>query len=138
MRRGLTMLEVMVALLIATAGFGALLSGLTGARRSEMRASDAAAELALARSLLEEAFVGALPPEARTSPSVGVERWTGKAGGHGWTVEVRSTLMRGADLAKPEAGRGGVGLDGEPTDPMIPVELVRVEVGRVTLSSTRW
>jgi Tfp pilus assembly protein PilV len=127
----MTLLEVMIALLIAAAGFGALMSALAQAKRSETRAASAERELALARALLEEACVGALPVAEKKPAGSGVERWTGVTNGMPWVAEIHAGAMRGFDATAPE-GRG------DEQGPLLVMDEVRVEVGRVSLSTVRW
>lgn len=138
--RGLTMLETMIALLVASAGFAAILVALTQAKRAESATARAERELALARNLLEEAIVGALPQALRTTPESGLERWIGETDGLPWRVEARATLMRGADLRKRDPALAFLGSDPdqESGGPVFTADLLRVDVGRVSLSAARW
>ncbi len=137
--RGLTLLEVLVAMLVAAAGFGALMTALSQSKRAQAGAGRAERELALARTLLEQGFVRALPEQGRSQVSSGVERWVGVTDGLPWTVETVATTMHARDLrtrgaTQPEPLTPG----GASPDPLVPTEILRVEVGRVKLSATRW
>ena len=135
-RRGLTMLEVIVALLIASAGFGMVMTALSQAKRAQGRSASADRELAVARTLIEEAYLNALPIEQATSPSTGVRRWSGVEGGVPWIVEVRSGVVQGI---VPERSRDLVGLSSaDASPPLVQMDMVVVEAGRVRLSTVRW
>ncbi len=135
-----TLLEVLVAMLVAAAGFGALMTALSQSKRAQSSAGRAEHELAIARTLLEQAFVGALPVTGHSRVSTGVERWTGVTDGVPWTVETVATTMRGRDLRKRGDAQPTPLVTGEEAspEPLIPTDLLRVEVGRVKLSATRW
>lgn len=137
---GLTMLETMIALLLAAAGFGAIMTALSQSKRAEASATRAERELALARNLLEQAFVGALPQTLRTRPSTGVERWTGVTDGIPWRVETHATVMKGFDLRKRDPALAALAApsEGEAGGPLFTADLLQVDVGRVTLSAARW
>lgn len=137
---GLTMLETMIALLVAAAGFGAIMTALSQSKRAEASATRAERELALAKNLLEQAFVGALPQTLVTRPSAGVERWTGVTDGIAWQVETHATVMKGFDLRKRDPALAALAIpsEGDAGGPVFTADLLRVHVGRVTLSAARW
>lgn len=135
-RRGLTLIEVIVAMLIASAGFGLIMTSLAQARRSAGRVAAVDRELALARTLIEESFVNALRPEDATRPAAGVRRWAGATNGIPWTVEVRSGVTQGITIERP-SDQVGVTAGEQPTG-LMPMDILTVEAGRVRLSTVTW
>lgn len=125
----------MVALLIAAAGFGGVFMALVQSQKATVRAAQADRELTLARQLVEEAGLGLLPYELMViSGERGTERWAGERDGLTWVVTVRS-------VATPPTHDGR-----EPGDPprseddayYILMEIVKAEVGAVTLRTVKW
>lgn len=137
-----TLLEVLVALLIAAAGFGGVLTALAGAQRAQRNADEASVELSVARQVLEEAWLGVLPAESYLGRREdGADEWRGVRDGLSWTVTSVLTAT-GAMNAEPReylAARGGRALGQRPGESIaLPMEIVRCRVGRVELSTVRW
>ncbi|MBL0921332.1 MAG: type II secretion system protein [Phycisphaerales bacterium] len=135
-RRGFTLLEVLVALLIAAAGFGAVLAGLAGAQRASRRAEEGRRELEVARALVEEAFLGVLPADAFVgrAPEGGADEWQGQRAGVDWTVRVGVSATRGMNTAQEAPALGSRG--GE--DTLLEMRVIHVRAGRVELSTVQW
>lgn len=123
-------------MLIASAGFGLIMTSLAQAKRSAGRVAAVDRELALARTLIEESFVNALKPEDASRPAAGVQRWAGASNGVPWTVEVRSGVAQGLTIERP-ADQVGV-TAGEQPSGLMPMDILTVEVGRVRLSTIKW
>jgi type II secretory pathway pseudopilin PulG len=138
-RTGFTLFEVLVALLIAAAGFGAILSGLAGAQRASERAGEARRELRVAQSLIELAYLGDLPPDAYVGGADGeADTWKGEREGVAWSVTISASATRGMNTASPDERLGGrPRLAGEP-EPLLEMRVVRVRAGRVELTTVQW
>ena len=139
--RGFTLLEVLVALLIAAAGFGAVLAGLAGAQRAGMRADDARRELEVARTLVEEAFLGVLPADAYVGrkPESAADEWKGQRNGVDWTVRVVASATRGMNTSIPGERLGGrAAAEQDQPDMLLEMRVIEVRAGRVELSTVQW
>lgn len=139
--RGFTLLEVLVALLIAAAGFGAVLAGLAGAQRASVRADEARRELEVARGLVEEAFLGVLPVDSYVGrePEGAADSWKGERNGVEWTVRVTATAtgaMNSADRAERLGARASA--DQQQPDVLLEMRVIEVRAGRVELSTVQW
>lgn len=140
-RRGFTLLEVLVALLIAAGGFGAVLAGLAGAQRAGQRADEARRELEVARALVEEAFLGVLPQDSYIGRAEkGGDEWKGERSGVEWTVRVLSTATRGMNTVGSNEPLGGrvSGVVDPSAEILLEMRLIQVRAGRVDISTVQW
>lgn len=138
---GFTLLEVLVALLIAAAGFGAVLAGLAGAQRAGLRADEARRELEVARGLVEEAFLGVLPVDAYVGrePEGSADAWKGERNGVAWTVRVIATATGGMNTSVPGERLGGrASREERQPDMLLEMRVIEVRAGRVELSTVQW
>ncbi len=138
-RRGFTLFEVLVALLIAAAGFGAILSGLAGAQRARERAAEARRELEVAQALVEQAFLGVLPEDAYVGRLDGAaDTWKGVRDGVEWTVRIAASATRGMNTGNPNERLGGrASVDAGP-GALLEMRTVQVTAGRVDLTTVQW
>lgn len=136
--RGFTLLEALLALLIASAGFAAVLTALASAQKAQRAADDAQRALLLARTVLEEAFVGALPAENAVRDESGLTRWEGVRDGLQWSVVSRFSATRGMNLEGFAGAQEAV--VGRPADApaLLPMERITARVGSVELTTVRW
>lgn len=131
------MLEVVVALLIASAGFGVVMTTLVQAKRAGARSAAADRELAVARTLIEEAFVNALPADQSRAEGPGVRVWSGTTDGVPWTVTLRSVVAPGMEIERhAELGQAPPPTQALPR--LVQLDLVTAQAGRVTLTTSRW
>lgn len=140
-RRGFTLLEVLVALLIAAGGFGAVLAGLAGAQRAGQRADEARRELEVARALVEEAFLGVLPKEAFVGRAEqGGDEWKGERSGVDWTVRVIASATRGMNTVDGDQPLGGrvSGIVEQSSEILLEMRVIQVRAGRVDISTVQW
>ena len=137
-RAGVSLLEVLVSLVIAVAGLSVAIAAIAQSERSAMVIERTHRELALARTVIEEAFLGVLPEELIVDSSGAVTRWRGRtADGLEWEAVVVATISDGFNARTP-AGDAGLGeVAGFGTGQM-PLELVTVRVGSVELRTSRW
>lgn len=126
----------MVAMAIASAGFAAVAGGLVQAQRARLRSGQADAELALARALVEEAYLGLLPEDQAARPESGVRVWTGERGGMTWEARISLQAVRGLQAAR--AGEAAGMEAGALNTPMLAMDVIGVKVGRVELTTVRW
>ena len=138
-RPGFTLFEVLVALLIAAAGFGAILSGLAGAQRARERATEARRELEVAQALIEQAFLGVLPEDAYVGRLDGSsDTWKGVRDGVDWTVRIAAGATRGMNtMASGEQLGGRASADAGP-GALLEMRTVHVTAGRVDLTTVQW
>ena len=131
--RAFTLLEAMVALLIATAGFAGVFMALVQSQRAQTRTAQAEVELVLARQLIEEACLGLLPPEqGALTEERGVQRWTGVRNGVPWVVTVRAVATRPAHDEPTTQART------RESEAYVLMEVVTAEVGAVSLRTVKW
>lgn len=121
---------------IASAGFAAVAGGLVQAQRARMRATQAEAELALARTLVEEAYLGLLPETQAERPEQGVRRWAGERAGLAWEVRIALQGVKGLQAAR--AGEAAGVEPGALSTPLLAMDVIDVKVGRVALTTVRW
>ncbi len=126
----------MVALAIASAGFGAVATGLIQSQRARVRATEAEAELALARALVEEAYLGLMPEQEADRSEQGVRRWKGERSGRAWEVAMSLQAVKGLQAARVGVAAGVEA--GALSTPMLAMDVVRVKVGKVELTTVRW
>ena len=136
--RAVTLLEVLVALVIAVAGLSVAIGSIAQSQRASAVTERAARELALARTIIAEAFLGVLPEELIAESRGASTVWRGAGpDGLAWEAEILVTLNAGfnARAAQRDEGLGQVGGFGAG---QMPVEMITVRVGGVELRTTRW
>lgn len=133
----MTLVEVLVALTIAAGGLGAILVALTQAQRIELAIERVDVETELAQSLLEEAYVNALPVEAWAplEDLPGVQRWVGVANGVEWEVTVSTSAMRSL---VDERSRSESLEDRRRPPVLLAMDVITCRAGGTTLRTVRW
>lgn len=136
-RRGVSLLETLVALTLAVAGLSVALAAISQSVRASRVIERARAETTLARALAEEAFLRLLPEEDRAASTESSDIWRGVSpDGIEWEIEVRSTLV-GAFNARAEGG-GGLGQVQGVAPGQMAIEMITVRAGATELRTTRW
>lgn len=139
--RAFTLLEALIAILIAAAGFAGIFTALAQSQKVQIQSQRADADLALARTLIEDACLGLLPLELRVvAGDGGVDRWQGVSDGRVWTVTMRSLPVRPGEV---DAQSARAAERRRPTDDaeggaFILMDIVTCEVGGVTLTTVKW
>lgn len=96
--RGFTLLEVLIAFVIAALAIGVMIDGIVGGLRSASTAAHTQQAVALARSRLaaaSAAIIAGVPPQANQSGDDGAFRW-----------QVSMTAAGSASLPRPDAPPG--------------------------------
>lgn len=136
--RGVTLLEVLVAMVIAVAGLSVAIGAIAQSQRSSLIVERTSEELALARTVIEEAFLGTLPDDAISESAGSSTTWSGTtASGLAWEAEVRTTVTSGFNVGAINAD-AGLGQVGSMSAGQMPIELITVRVGSIELRTTRW
>lgn len=137
-RAGVSLLEVLVSLVIAVAGLSVAIAAIAQSERSATVIERTNRELELARTVIEEAFLGVLPEEAIVESSASTTLWRGRAAdGLEWEALLIATVSSGFN-ARQADGRGGLGEVAGIGPGQMPIELITVRVGSVELRTTRW
>jgi type II secretory pathway pseudopilin PulG len=137
-RRGVGLLETLVALTLAVAGLSVALAAISQSVRAQRVIERSRAETTLARSLVEEAFLGLLPQEEKADSTGSADIWRGVSPeGIEWEVQVRSTLM-GSFNAQAIDTEGGLGQFRGMAPGQVAIELVVVRAGNTEVRTTRW
>lgn len=137
-RRGIGLLETLVALTLAVAGLSVGLAAISQSVRAQRVIDRSRAETTLARSLAEEAFLGLLPQEEKADSTASADIWRGVSDqGIEWEVQVRSTLMGSFNARAPGADEGLGQFRGVAPGQVV-VELIVVRAGNTEIRTTRW
>ncbi len=120
-RRGFTLIEVMVALIVAIVMTAALVRFFAGVRSEAVRLREEVDSWAVARAVLD-----AVPSGAALAPGTTV----GAAGGYSWRLDASSMADMLAPLSPPiEAPAEDIGAADAETPPPIPMRLQVVVTG---------
>lgn len=120
-RRGFTLVEVMVALIVAIVMTAALVRFFAGVRSEAVRLREEVDSWAVARAVLD-----AVPSGAALAPGTTV----GAAGGYAWQLEATSMAQLLAPVAPTlEAPAEDIGQDEAATPPPVPMRLRVVVTG---------
>src|SRR5690606_33599350 len=92
--RGVSLLEALVALSIAVAGLAVALTAVAQSARASEAVERSRREVALAKALVEEAFLGLMSEEQKAESTASADIWRGvDERGLGWEVTITSSLM---------------------------------------------
>jgi type II secretory pathway pseudopilin PulG len=136
--RGVSLLETLVALSIAVAGLAVALTAVAQSARASEAVERSRREVALAKALVEEAFLGLMSEEQKAESTASADIWRGvDERGLAWEVTITSSLM-GAFNARADGAEAGLGqIQGVAPGQMV-VEMITVRVGSTELRTTRW
>lgn len=137
-RRGVSLLETLVALTLAVAGLSLSIAAISQSVRAQRTIDRSRAEVALARALVEEAFLGALKEDDRADSTDSADIWRGsEPNGLEWEVRISSSLTGSFNARSANADSGLGQVQGVASGQMA-VEMVFVRVGNTELRTSRW
>lgn len=137
-RRAVSLLETLVALTLAVAGLSVALAAITQSIRASQVIERSKAETALARSLVEEAFLRLPQENERAESTETADFWRGVSPeGIPWEIEVRSTLI-GAFNARSVNSDYGLGQARGVAVGQMAVDMIIVRAGNTEVRTTRW
>jgi hypothetical protein len=114
------------------------LAAITQSMRASQVIERAKAETALARALIEEAFLRLPAEEDRAESTESADFWRGVSPeGIAWEIEVRSTLI-GAFNARTSDSDFGLGQARGVAPGQMAVDMITVRAGSTELRTTRW
>ncbi len=137
-RRAVSLLETLVALTLAVAGLSVALAAISQSIRASAVIERAKVETALARSLIEEAFLRLPQDEDRAESTDTADYWRGVSPeGIPWEIQIRSTLI-GAFNARSAGSDYGLGQARGVAPGQMAVDMIIVRAGNTELRTTRW
>lgn len=136
-RRGVSLLETLVALTLAVAGLAVSLAAISQSVRAQRTIDRSREEVAQARALVEEAFLGVLPWDEIDDSTDSADIWRGQTeSGIDWEVRVTASSI-GSFNARADLGEGLGEVQGVASGQMA-VQMITVRVGNTVLRTTRW